>query len=384
MTALLFTLPWLLLAAFAPALFRRRPRIDQYDAVLEHDAPLVSIIVPARNEAETIATLISTLLISAYRNREIIVVDDGSTDGTADIARLLAARGDGSIVLVDGKPLPEGWIGKCWACWQGYQAARGDILLFTDADTRHDEMLLPYAVGAQRATGAALVSLLPRQLMETFWERTVLPQIFMLIAFRYRDMERVNRSTNPRDVIANGQFLLMPRADYEAVGGHEALRSEVVEDLRMAQRMIASKRRIHIAYAESLMETRMYRSLGGIVEGWSKNLALGSRGAVDGWLRPAVPWIGGLAVLGFWVLPPLVLLLGALGLASGAWTLWATIAASVSLLFWAVAYVRYRIPILGAALFPLGAVVTAILFFRSALRGNRVGWRGRTYDLSQG
>src|SRR5690606_39046729 len=146
-----------------------------------------------------------------------------------------------------------------------YQAARGNILLFTDADTRHDDLLLSHAVSALEARKGDrevdLVSILPRQLMLGFWERLILPQIFARITTRYHDLNRENRTTRGRDVIANGQFMLIRRSAYEAVGGHEALRGEVVEDQRLAQRLVDSGRRIFIAHAQDLMDTRMYRSL---------------------------------------------------------------------------------------------------------------------------
>lgn len=380
----LLALPWLAIAVLLPLLLRDRPRLERIAPVENGAGPLVSIIVPARNEAENIGACLATLLDSGYANREIIVVDDHSTDGTGEIARILAERADGAIRLVEGQPLPDGWVGKCWACWQGYQAARGDVLLFTDADTRHDEQLLPRTLGALRTTNAALVSVLPRQIMGGFWERTVLPHIFLMISARFRDLERVNRARNPRDVIANGQFMLFPRADYEALDGHRSVRGEVVEDLRLAQRVVATGRRIFIVNADRMMETRMYRSLAGIIEGWSKNLALGSRNTVDSWLQPALPWVIGTGVLGLWVLPPLLLVLSFFGAVHPAVRGWATLATAVSALFWIMGYMRLRLPILHALLFPLGGLVAGLLFLRSALRGGSVGWKGRTYQVDAG
>ena len=373
--------PWIAMVLLFPLLMRRRPLLSDEPAVLGGDGPLVSIIVPARNEAANIGACVTTLLDSGYTNREIIVVDDHSTDGTGDIARILANRAGGAVRVIDGRPLPDGWVGKCWACWQGYEAARGDVLLFTDADTRHDDKLLPHALGALRRREVALVTVIPRQIMRSFWERTVLPQIFMLIYFRYRDLTQVNTTRNPRDVIANGQFILMPRAQYEALDGHRGVRGEIVEDLRLAQCVVGAGRGLFVANAERLMETRMYRSLGQIIEGWTKNLALGSRGAVDEWLRPAIPWIAGITVFGFWCLPPLVLVLALFGVLEPAVRSWSIIATSASAVFWLLAYIRLRLPVLHGLLFPLGAAVAALVFLRSAARGSTIGWKGRTYDL---
>ena len=373
-------LPWLAIALVLPLIVRNRPRLEEVQPT-EGDGRLVSIIVPARNEAENIGTCVATLLDSNYARREIIVVDDHSTDGTPDIVRILAQRGEGMVKLVESEPLPEGWVGKCWACWQGYQAANGDVLLFTDADTRHDEALLSHALGALDQSGAALISVAPRQLMHGFWERTVLPHIFLLIYTRFRDLERVNRTRNPRDVIANGQFLLFPRAEYGALDGHRGVKGEVVEDLRLAQKVVEAGHRIYIARADRLMETRMYSSLSAIVEGWSKNLATGSRSTVDGWLRPVLPWLAGVLLILLWAVPPALLALALFGFVDGGLAPWASIATGASVVFWLIAYARMRVPVIHALMFPVGGLAAGLLFLRSAARGGSVGWKGRTYQV---
>jgi chlorobactene glucosyltransferase len=376
-------LPWLLLVLTLPLMLLRRHRLSSIPppAGPPDALPLVSVIVPARNEAVNISICVASLLNSTYPRYEIIVVDDGSMDGTGDIVRILADHADGRVRLVDGELLPDGWLGKPWACWQGYQHARGELLLFTDADTRHEESLMGHAVGAVHARGADLVSILPRQLMLTFWEWMILPHIFAILSMRYHDLARVNRTRKPRDVIANGQFIMISRDAYEAVGGHAALRGEVVEDQRLAQSVVAAGRRIFVAHGEDLMETRMYRSLRGIVEGWSKNLALGSRQAAPRWVAPAVPWLIALFLVCVWVVPPLLLAASLFtNVPPTAWR-WALMATTLSLLYWLPMLAVMRVPPLYAAGFPVGAAITAWLFVRSALRGTRVIWKGRAYDV---
>jgi chlorobactene glucosyltransferase len=381
---LLLALPWLALVLLIPLLLMRRVRLAKFAPPAPEDAPLVSVIVPARNEAVNISVCVASLLNTLYGRFEIIVVDDNSIDGTGDIVRILAEHADGRVRVVNGEPLPPDWLGKPWACWQGYRQARGDVLLFTDADTRHEDMLLGRAVGALNDTGAAMVSVMPRQVMGSFWERLVLPHIFTMIWMRYHDLRRVNRTRTPRDVIANGQFILIRREAYEAVGGHEALRSEVVEDQRLAQRLVAAGRRIFIAHAEELIETRMYRSLRDVVEGWSKNLALGSRQAVPRLLAPFVPWLIVMFLLGFWVAPPVIMLL-TLFTRLGGWVQgWSLAVTAFSLLFWIVTHVLQRVPVQYAFAFPVGAAVSALLFARSALRGRRIEWKGRAYEVRPG
>lgn len=380
MMSILAALPWILVALAGLLRLRARPRLRDYPPREGDHVPHVTVIVPARNEGVNIGPCVATITASNYAAFDIVVVDDSSVDGTGDVVRALEQRGGGRVKLVEGEPLPDGWIGKAWACWQGYQVARGELILFTDADTRHDAELLPRAVAALLREDAAMVSVLPRQLLVSFWERVIMPHVLQLITLRYFDLRRVNRTTNPRDVIANGQFMLVRREAYEAVGGHEGLRTEVVEDQRLAQRLVETGRRIFVAHAEDYLETRMYRSLSGIVEGWSKNLALGARAAVDPWLRPAAPWLAAAWVLVFWVGPPCALFMAVFG--GWGWALaWATIATGASLLYWLMGSLSLGVPRLYVVTYPLGALATAALFIRSGLRGERVSWKGREYQV---
>ena len=371
--------PWIVAAVLFPLMLLHRSRVRRYPRLSADAAPFVSIIVPARNEAENIGACVATLVNSEYPALEVIVVDDQSTDGTAEVVRIIAERSAGRVRLVEGESPPAGWIGKSWACWQGYQAARGTVLLFTDADTRHDDALLGHAVGALHATSADLLSVLPRQRMITFWERVVLPQIFTLIILRFHDVDRVSRARRPRDVIANGQYMLFTRAAYQAVGGHEAVHDDVVEDLALAQRIIAAGRNLRLAHADDMMEVRMYRSLGGIMEGWTKNLALGSRRTVRPLLAPLVPWVLAAFTFAAWVLPPALLVLSLVSPVGDSLRGWTLPVTAASVVTWALVHLAMRIPPQHALLYPLGAAVITLLFVKSGARGSRVVWRGREY-----
>jgi chlorobactene glucosyltransferase len=379
-SAPLLAAPWIVAALLIPWAVRRRPRLS--DSAFEPaGAPPVSVIVPARDEAVNLASCVGSILASSYPEYEVIIIDDQSEDGTREVARELVRAHAERVRLVEGEPLPDGWVGKCWACWQGYLVARGDVIVFTDADTRHGPGLLGHAVGALGASEAALVTGFPRQRMHGFWERLILPHIFTAIELRYRDPERMNRSTNPRDAVANGQFIAFRRAAYEAVGGHEAVKGEIVEDVRLAQLVVASGQKLFASWAGDLIETRMYRSLRQIVEGWSKNLARGSRHSVDPWLRPLLPWLVAAFQLGFWVMPPAVLVAGSPG--SGGSLAWAATATGASLAFWIVRHVQFGAPLRFALAYPLGAAAVALLFLRSAVLGRNVTWKGRRYGSSK-
>jgi chlorobactene glucosyltransferase len=380
MNLLLQAAPWLAFPLLVPWLLRRRPNLRDCTTTTG-ELPLVSIIVPARNEALNIGACLGSLLGSNYPNKEIIVVDDGSTDATGDIARALAEQTGSNLRVIDAGPLPDGWLGKSWACWTGYQHAQGELVLFTDADTRHGEALLAMAVGALQQMQASLISLLPRQLMESFWERVVLPHVFLSISLRYASANRVNRTRNPRQVLANGQFLLFDRSRYEQVGGHAAVRGEVVEDVALAQRLVGHGQRAILLHAHQDMETRMYRSLPGIIEGWSKNLARGVHLSLSPALANLVLWLAVPINLTLWVVPPF-LLLASLFLDTGAaLRAWAALASGGALLGWSYTHLHMRSGLSAAFLFPVGSLMASYIVARSALRGRHVEWRGRRYEV---
>ena len=379
LAALWPALPWLGPLLALTRFARRGPDLLQFPLASGH---LISVIVPARNEAATIETVMRSVLATGYHPIELIVVDDRSTDQTAAIAERVA-REDARARLVRGSELPPGWFGKQWACVQGYRAARGELLVFTDADTTHGTELLGRAVGALQATGADLLTVATRQDCATFWERVVMPQIWILLGFRYHP-RTVSRSRRPRDVIANGQFILLPRSSYEAIGTHEAVRHEVAEDLALAQVVVRSGRRLLMAHAEPLITTRMYHSLGHLIEGWSKNIYLGGRRTFpDEPIRRAlVPAMLAGAML-FWLVPALLALAALLGVVPVAGWVFAAVAMSAG--FWMLVSVGMAIPALYGLAYPLGALMGLYIVLRSAVRGARkVEWKGRVYDVRPG
>ena len=365
----LLALPWVIVFVLvAYRYFTRRPNLRDYEPL--KTGPLVSIIIPARNEARNIERCLRSVLATAYSPIEVIVVDDRSTDGTSDIVE--PATG-GRLRLVRGTELPPDWFGKQWAIVQGYRVAKGELLLFTDADTKHKPELLSRAVQALQTERVDLFTVLPRQEMRTFWERLIQPHVFFALGARIGNLERINRTRVEWNAIANGQFILTPRAAYEAVGTHEAVRHTVAEDVLLAQAYVRAGKDIFLIHGTEFMTTRMYGSLREIIAGWTKNLALGAPHMAPpiGVVRAVLPFLMWVPAL-FWIGPPIAWLV----------THWefARIATIVSLVTWIVIYLGERGPVQYALLFPLGAAMVAFIMLRSALRGGRrVEWRGRVY-----
>ena len=358
--------PWIL--ALLVILYRyatRRPQLRDYPPAAS--GPLISVIIPARNEARNIERCVRSMLAATYPAIEVIVVDDRSTDGTGDLVEGLGVR------LVRGAELPAGWFGKQWALVQGYRVARGELLLFADADTRHEPELIARAVTARATERADLFSVIPRQEMVTFWERLIQPHVFVALAARVSDLRRLNRTRIEWNAIANGQFILVTRASYEAAGTHEAVKSFVADDLMLAQTYVRHGLDIFLAHATTYMTTRMYGSLREILEGWTKNLALGAP-----LMAPPVPWLRALLPYFMWM-PALLWLGPPLAWATLGWN-FAAIATVASLMTWIGICAGERAPLRYALLYPLGAVMVAYIMIRSAWRGSsKVEWRGRTY-----
>ena len=371
--------PWIVGPAVTIWRVRRSRDLARVSTAVPEDGPLVSVIVPARNERRNIEACVQSILAGRYSRVEVIVVDDRSTDGTGDVARALG-RLDGRIHVVQTDDLPDGWFGKPWACAKGAGAARGDLLCFTDADARHGADLVVRTVNEMRERGLDMLSVVGHQELGSFWERVVQPHVFWMLASRYGGTESVNRSGRVRDKIANGQCIFVRRAAYEAIGGHHAVHDRVAEDLALAQRLFAAGNRTELVMGNEDLSTRMYTSLHEIMAGWRKNVFAGGRDAMP-WGRlgqlifPALL----LAVPLLTVVPPVVLLVSAF---TGAphW-LWvgAAVALAAEVATWVAVYRWMNAPPSYALLFPLGAIVFGIIAIQAIARGASVEWKDRAY-----
>jgi chlorobactene glucosyltransferase len=377
---LLWSLPWVVPPFIALARSARSRSLDTVSAESDASAPLVSVIIPARNEARNIERCVRSVLSTSYPSIEAIVVDDHSTDATGSIAREIAAR-DTRLRVIDAPALPAGWFGKQWACATGAGVATGELLVFTDADTQHAPDLLPRVVNAMRERRADLLSVAGHQEMHSFWERVIQPQVFALLSIRYGGTEHISNAKRPQDAIANGQFIAVSRESYDAIGGHARVRDRVAEDLMMAQEFVRARRRVVVMLAREQLSTHMYATLREIVGGWRKNVYAGGRhaavgGAVGRALYPAillaVPLIG--------LIPPIALLLAAVGLLSSAWLVWSVVVVACSLVYWTVIYAFMAAPARYVVLYPLGLAMLLYIAIGAVLRGRRVEWKDRRYE----
>jgi chlorobactene glucosyltransferase len=339
------------------------------------DLPSLSIIVPARNEERNIGRCVRSLLRTEHPNFAVIVVDDGSTDATRAILETIA-REDARVTIVAGEPLPEGWVGKPWALTQGARIARGAWLLCTDADTEHEPLAAASALHCALDNAYDAVSLLCDQETVSFAERLFLPTILFVIMLGVGAVADVNNPKKTGVAIFNGQYILVSRQAYDAIGSHQAVRGEIAEDLELARRFKADGRfRIFLAGSNRLVRTRMYASFAELWQGFVKNFAIGARGqgsraAAGTTLLACVSPVTPLALL--WLL------------GERQWTAAAILAlAAASVVVVAEIGMRRANFRAGSGFaVPLGVAVTLAIFVTSVYRsyvGGGVEWRGRRY-----
>jgi glycosyltransferase involved in cell wall biosynthesis len=327
--------------------------------------PLVSVIIPARDEARIIERTVRAFLAQTYANLQVIVVNDRSTDGTGDIVRAIH---DDRLTVIDGVEPPSGWLGKPWALHQGSRAARGELLLFVDADVIYAPPAIAAAVAYAEQRRPALLTLLPHFEMRGFGENAAMPMM-ALTAFTFLPTWFSNRTRMARLGIGGGTGNLVTAGGYASCGGHEALKDSVVDDVALAQLVRRSGGRTEAVRADELVSLRMYHGVFEVVQGFTKNaFAVFGRNYVAGFLV-----VAGSVVLN--ILPY------AFALAGDRISIATIVVISVTrvILFRAL---RYR---LDAAIFlhPVMAAIWIWIFFRSMwLTGIRrkLLWRGRTYD----
>lgn len=258
--------------------------------------PEISAIIPARNEEATIEAAVRSLAPQA-EIAEIIVVNDHSTDRTGEILERLT-REVPKLRILSADELPDGWVGKNNAVWTGAQASKSEWMLFTDADTVHYADSAKRALTDAAASGAAIVSYSPEQVTGSLAEKALIPFIYCTLARKF-DYARVNDPNLP-DAAANGQFLLIRRDAYDAIGGHRAIAGEVLEDVALARRAKGAGYRLHFGSGEGIARTRMYRSFGAMWRGWTKNLYPllgGDKEEIAREILIALPWIAVLLLL---------------------------------------------------------------------------------------
>jgi chlorobactene glucosyltransferase len=391
--AILTGFVWLILFAWLISLVltlyglaRQKPLLPtNHLHMTESNAPLVSVLVPARNEQNRVlADCIRSILAQDYGRFEVIAVNDRSTDGTGTILATLA-KSDDRLRVIEGEEPPAGWLGKPYAMQQAFKHARGEWILATDADMIFDEAALRTAVDSTLQRKGDAMTLIPHFEVSSFWERVMIPTWgWVLLMFTL-----LSRISNPKTqgAVGIGGFFLMRRTVLERVGGYEALKDEVLEDVRLAEMIKRSGARLFTEYAPNLLSTRMYRNFGEMWECSTKNWFSGMKFS----LPFALSGVVSMCLIS--VVPPLIALASAIGIAAGLnahlWLLFIPAAFSwlLQVLVLAMVSLRSEVSPVYALTAPLGLSLLYAMLFDSTIRittGKGVTWKGRRIYESSG
>ncbi len=336
--------------------------------------PSVSIILPVRNQASTARDCLNSLAELNYNNKEIIVVDGQSSDGTAKIIDDYR----GKVTMVEEGPLPVGWVGKNWACQQGYEKSHGELLLFTDGDSIHSRDSLMRTVAYLQSTGADILTIAPGTILKSFWEKTLQPPIFLLIMLLVGG-KQVNDDNRP-NAIGNGQYMLFRRQVYEKIGGHARVRERIVEDYALARIAKKAGFRLRFVTGKDAVGVRMYASLAGIWRGWRKNFYTVS----EKWMFWRAVLRNVLMFL-FFVMPFATLAYGISLILVNPMNVPLLTGAFMVFWLWLSTIILYRsinVNRLYALLFPLAMLIYIGIGIDSTVRGSLglgFSWKGRVY-----
>jgi len=349
-------------------------------AEMPSDTPLVSVIIPARNERENIGRCIDSVLAQTYPNIEIIIADDRSTDGTDEIVEAIS-REHPNVTLLKITELPAGWTGKCHALWRARREARGQWLCFVDADTCLAPQNLHQVVCECRAQRIDMFTFIPRQVCRSFWEKMLQPSLGGIFMIRF-SLSRINA---PGSVVAfaNGQYIFIAAELYDKVGGHKAVRDRLLEDIALARVVKGAGGRLRVSYGKDIISCRMYGTFGQLTSGWRRILFAGFDGRSWRLLRVLV-MTAIFSVLPFFVLVGSIIALIAYGASPTLLALVVLSAASHLMLLGAFRGLR-RVTDISPwllVLYPVAGVISLGVIgsaIRLSLSGGGIEWRGTVY-----
>lgn len=339
--------------------------------------PLVSVLIPARNEAENIHRCLSSLSKQDYPNLEIIVLNDNSTDRTSEVVQKFAVK-DSRISLVNGAPLKKGWLGKSFACHQLAKQAKGDYFVFTDADTLHFGSTISKAFAALINNKLDALSIYPNQITVTFHERMTVPFInFAILSFM--PLVLVKKAKSEFFSTGIGQFFLFKREVYEKFGGHESVKGEILEDVHISKQVKKFGYKIMVFDGSNNIFCRMYHNFDEVIKGFSKFIfaAFDYNGFME---MIAMSFFSIIFMVPFLLLPMGVFIFSW----SGRVITFSIIQICIILVIKIILSMRFRNRILDVLLTPVSVAYMVLIagnsYFQARL-GKGIYWKGRTYSV---
>ncbi|MCE9652146.1 MAG: glycosyltransferase family 2 protein [Nitrosarchaeum sp.] len=357
---------------------RFTPYLDKFESKV-HNNPKVSIILPARNEEEFIGKCLDSLINQDYTNYEIIVIDDSSDDATNKIISEYAKKST-KIIPVNARTKPDGWMGKNWACMEGYKKATGELLLFTDADTKHSEKVISLAVSHLLSFNLDALSAIPKMRVMDFWTAITLPMISVFLHSRFSAI-RVN---NPAKKTAYffGSFFIIKQKTYESVGMHEGVKHEIIEDGALGKKVKESGHKMRIVRGDHLIEAVWARDKTTLFNALKRLM-------VPLYLQSEKIAIGSFfAVLFLLFMPFPILAYSASGIPeAGSFSILFVVStiASITIYIGAIIEVKrlLKLRLVYVLFAPIGSFVVVLGFLSGLLhaKNNTVSWRGREYSM---
>ena len=370
---------WIFLLKSMLDSFRFTPYLDKFENTSKTN-PKVSIILPARNEEEFLGECLDSLVKQDYENYEIIVIDDSSEDKTGEIISEYAKKYP-KIIPVSAKPKPDGWMGKNWACMEGYGKATGELLLFTDADTKHAENVITLAVSHLNSFGLDALSAIPKMLTFDFWTNITLPMISTFLHTRFSALN-VNNPAKKTGYFF-GSFFILKKTTYQEVGTHEGVKQEIIEDGALGKKVKDAGYKMKMVRGEHLIEAVWARDKGTL---WNALKRL----MVPLYLQSGKIAIGIFFAIVFLLFVPFPILAISTSLAieSTSAKILCMTSAIASILIYVGAVIEVKVGLklkLAYSVFaPLGSLVVILGFLSGLLQAKRtsaVTWRGRSYSM---
>ena len=375
---------WIYFIRYVLKSLKQSPALERIDTSVITKNIKVSVILPARNEEKYIAKCLESLINQDYVNFEIIAINDSSTDRTIDIMRQYA-RKSSSIVIVNAKPKPEGWIGKNWACYEGYLRATGDVFLFTDADTVHSPSVMSLAVGHLEQQSLEALTAIPKLLCKDVLTKITLPLLLNFLHSRFSAL-RVNDPKTKTGYFF-GSFYIITRRTYEAVGTHKVIRHELVEDGALGSKVKEGKFRMKMVRGERYIEAIWARDLNTLWHGLRRlMISICSQNTREASLMT-------IAIF-FLLLEPFLLISYSLMIHHSISDFVSQLMLDINLITIAIVtlasaiqskFAVFQNPLYALAC-PLGGAIISLCFLSSILDAKKVGavnWRGRKYTINE-
>ena len=359
--------------------FRLSPHLDKFENISKL-TPKVSIILPARNEEEFIGKCLESLLDQDYENYEVIAIDDSSEDSTGKIISEFAKK-NSKIIHVSAKPKPEGWMGKNWACMEGYRKATGELLLFTDADTTHSKNVISLAVSHLNSFDLDALSVIPKMLTFDFWTKITLPMISTFLHTRFSALN-VNNPAKKTGYFF-GSFFILKKNVYDQVGMHEGVKQEIIEDGALGKKVKESGYKMKMVRGEHLVDAVWARDKSTL---WNALKRL----MIPLYLQSGKIAIGIFFAVAFllFVPFPIFVTLGILSIETTSAKILCVVAGIASLLIYIGAIIEAKVGLelrfVHALFAPLGSLVVVLGFLSGLLQAkstSSVTWRGRSYSM---